>query len=247
MDKLPVNDKPGVLDLGVKNHSGGSLIVEKEKSIEEKNAEIQNNNPFYQAPVIEKKKNPLVDILQTVVIALSITLFLYLFLIIPNQVDGSSMEPNFLDGQMLFTSTLHQRLSGTSLGDSLGFTYKRGDVVVFQIPGNADFIKRIIAEPGDTVAIEDGVYYINGQRLDEQYDLDNDQRRDGSFLRDGDTPVTVPANSYFVSGDHRDVSQDSRAFGFVRKDWIKGKVILRIWPPDSFGIIGAGKSELVEE
>lgn len=203
-------------------------------------------NPFFQEPVPEKKKNILVDIVQSVIIALSISIFLYIFIITPNEVDGPSMEPNFQSGELLFTSQLHAWFNGTSVGDALGFNYQRGDVVVFQKPGNDDFVKRIIALPGETIRIEDGRFYVNGDLMQENYELDNDRRLDGSFLVDGAQAVTVPEDKYFVAGDHRDVSFDSRSLGFINDEWIKGRVILRFWPVSEFSYIGHGSSEFVE-
>ncbi len=203
-----------------------------------------SSNPFFEKTAQPKKGNIFIDIIQSVVIALSISIFLYLFIITPNEVDGPSMQPNFYTGELLFTSKLHAWFNGTGAGETLGLNYQRGDVIVFQQPGRDDFVKRIIALPGETIRIQDGQYYVNGALLKENYELDNDEKIDGTFLIDGEPAKQVPAGHYFVSGDHRDVSFDSRSLGFIKEEWIKGRVVLRFWPLNKFGLIGHGKSEL---
>lgn len=194
----------------------------------------------------ENGQNIFVDILQSIAIAVALSIFLYVFIVTPNEVDGPSMEPNFYTGHLLFTSKLHQFFDDSSIGETLGLEYHRGDVVVFQKPGFSDFVKRIIALPGETIAIENGVYYVNGKKLEEYYDLNNDLRKAGTFLRDGADPITLGDDEYFLSGDNRNVSFDSRSIGPVKKDWMKGRVIFRFWPLDQFGVINSGQSELVD-
>jgi signal peptidase I len=208
---------------------------------------MDDNNPFLEKEVSKKKGNIFIDILQSVAIAVSLSIFLYLIIITPNEVDGPSMLPNFETGDLLFTSKIHKFLVGTDVGDKLGINYSRGDVVVFQKPGFDDFVKRVIATPGENIRIENGVYYVNGDKLEEYYELNNEQQKDGSFLQDGDDPITLGEDEYFLSGDNRNVSFDSRELGPIKIEWIKGKVIFRFWPLDKLGVIGAGKSELVEE
>lgn len=190
--------------------------------------------------------NIFVDILQSIAIAVALSIFLYVFLVTPNEVDGPSMLPNFETGDLLFTSKLHKWFNGTSIGDTLGLDYERGDVVVFQKPGLNDFVKRIIAIPGDEIRLLDGSYYINGDRVEELYDIHNDQRKDGSFLRNGGSAYVLKDDEYFLSGDNRNVSFDSRSLGPIKEEWIKGKVIFRFWPMDKFGIINSGQYELRE-
>lgn len=207
------------------------------------NQELQTTLP----PFNPNQENVFVDILQSIAIAVVLSIFLYVFIITPNEVDGSSMEPNFYTGHLLFTSKLHRWFNDTGVGDTLGLNYERGDVVVFQKPGLPDFVKRVIAVPGDTISINNGTYYINDQKLEEYYDLKNDQRKDGSFLRDGADGYTLGENEYFLSGDNRNVSHDSRALGAIKEEWIKGKVVFRFWPLSEFGVVQSGKSELSSE
>jgi signal peptidase I len=116
---------------------------------------------------------------------------------------------------------------------------QRGDIVILRPPTNnsTDFIKRIIALPGERLLIRDGVVYINGHKLDEPY-LPEEWTQDNSPppWSNGDGAV-IPANEYFVMGDNRNRSQDSRFFGPISRDRIDGKAWFRIWPLDKFGDI----------
>lgn len=173
------------------------------------------------------------DIIETAVAALSIFLVVYLFLMQPHQVNGNSMYPNFEDREYLMTDKISYRT-----GDP-----KRGDVVVFHAPPSAhcpvgtgcDFIKRVIGLPTESVEVKDGKIYIDGEVLDEYYLPDGFFTSPGQFTNSG--PVIVPLDQYFVVGDNRSHSSDSRAFGFVPKENIVGKVFFRYWPPSSMGTL----------
>lgn len=204
-------------------------------------------NPFYYNPPSEKiKGGVIVDIMQILVIALAIAIFVYIFLAIPNQVDGQSMEPNFHNAELLFTNKIVQMVGDKSIGQKMDYDYGRGDVIVFQLPGNPDYIKRIIAVSGDTIAIEDNHPIINGKIVTEAYIPSTTLTEGGTFLAEGEEKI-VPENSYFVMGDNRQASKDSRSsnVGFVERRYIKGKVFLRWWPLNRFGLIGTG--EFIEE
>jgi len=153
------------------------------------------------------------EFFQTAIISLAIFLFVYLFLVQPHRVQGLSMVPTFESGELLLTEKLSYRL----------YRPQRGDVIVFEAPvsRNADFIKRIIGLPGETVKIEDGSIYINGQKLEENYTSSPTQ---------GNETVTVGSNEYFVLGDNRSASSDSRSFGTIKKRTIRGKAWLVYWP-----------------
>lgn len=170
----------------------------------------------------------LIDLVETLVIAGAVFVVIYAFLFRPFQVNGKSMFPTYDDGEYVLTNLIALRLS----------TLKYGDVVVFKAPPNQDrdYIKRIIGIPGDRVKIMDGKVYLNDKILDEAY-LPTDYRTYGaSFLTEGEE-VIVPPNNYFVMGDNRGYSSDSREWGFVPMDKIIGKSYLIYWPPQKFKII----------
>lgn len=169
------------------------------------------------------------DILQVVVFAISIFLFVYLLIMQPHKIKGESMQPNFPDGEYLLTDKVTYRFKEP----------KRGDVVVFKAPGTdgEEFIKRIIALPGDIVSVRGGKVYISDQLLDESGYLANTViTQSGSFLTDGEE-VIVPAEHYFVLGDNRPHSSDSRTWGFVPKEKLNGRAWFVYWPPKSVGVI----------
>ncbi len=137
-------------------------------------------------------------------------------------VDGESMEPNLHTGQFLIVSRLAYRFG----------TPQRGDIIVFDFPNNPadDYVKRIIGLPGDTVTIEQGNIYINDQLLVEPYLPDQP-----AFPYQG--RWVVPPGAYFVLGDNRAHSSDSRTWGMLADDAIIGKAWLSYWPPQHWGTI----------
>lgn len=162
------------------------------------------------------------DLLQTVLLAASIFLVIYIFLFRPFQVSGDSMYPTFKNGEYILTNLIALRTNGL----------QRGDVIVFQAPPDAekDFIKRVIGLPGDTVELKNGFVYLNGKKLDESAYLHNDVRTyGGAFLKDGES-FTVPADNYFVMGDNRPFSSDSREWGLLVRSKVIGKSMFVYWP-----------------
>lgn len=168
------------------------------------------------------------DIIQVIVFAVAIFLFVYLLVLQPHKIKGDSMQPNFPDGEYLLTDKVTYRFGEP----------KRGDVIVFKAPtGNGDeFIKRIIGLPGETVSITNGNIYINEKLLDEPYLSDELYTSSASFLSEG-KKVAVPEESYLVFGDNRPRSSDSRVFGFITKEDITGRAWLVYWPMQNAGII----------
>lgn len=165
------------------------------------------------------------DTFQTLIIAASIFLAIYVFFFRPFQVNGDSMNPNFVNGEYVLTNLITLYLENP----------KQGDVVVFKSPTNKekDFIKRIIAEPGDSLSVKNGMVYVNGQRLNEGAYLKNTVKTNGGrFLSEG-REITVDPGAYFVMGDNRLFSSDSREWGFVKKEDLIGKSWFVYWPPNS--------------
>ncbi|MGI5827830.1 MAG: signal peptidase I [Patescibacteria group bacterium] len=175
----------------------------------------------------------ILDFLETIIVAVAIFLFLNVFVFQPHRVQGQSMFPTLHSGEYLLTSKIAYRFGEP--------TY--GDIVVFKAPNNSeyDYIKRIIGLPGDRIKIIDHKFYVNGYILDESRYLSSTVPTDGQrFLQEG-MEIIVPPDSYFVAGDNRTNSSDSRDFGAVPKNNIVGKAWFRYWPPSSIGIVKVEK------
>src|SRR5579883_686820 len=159
------------------------------------------------------------DLMLSVLIAVLVILFLYR----PVKVEGTSMMPSLYDQERLFINQFSYKFG---LGD-----IKRGDTVVFFFPEDPtkSYIKRVIGLPGDRVQIIDGYVYINGKKLTEKY-VPMRYRDDRDW-----GPKVVPPDNYFVLGDDRIASNDSRAWGFVPKSYIYGKAVFVFWPLDKAG------------
>ncbi len=171
----------------------------------------------------------LLDILQTLILAAAAFVVVYMFLFRPFEVKGESMYPTYHDSEYLITNIV-----GLKLHDP-----KIGDVVVFKAPNepDKDFIKRIIGVGGDTVMVQEEKVYLNGQILDEsKYLKPTVKTYGGSFLREGET-VNVPQGQFFVMGDNRSYSSDSREWGFVPKKNIIGTSVFVYWPMSSAGLV----------
>jgi signal peptidase I len=159
--------------------------------------------------------------LSEAVISLGVSLFIIVFLYQPVKVEGTSMMPGLADQERIFINKYAYRLG----------PIERGDVVVFRFPGggNKNYIKRIVGMPGDHIEIVRGAVMVNGQQLAEPYV--RPEFRDQRSMSE----ITVPANSYFVLGDHRNLSSDSRDFGMVEQDAIFGKAVFVYWPTAVMG------------
>jgi signal peptidase I len=205
---------------------------------------MEDTIPLEAPQKTKKTKDSILDFIQSIAIALAFSAFLFIFVITPNEVDGNSMQPNYQSGDRLYTNKLAHWFNGTGLGDALGLNYSRGDVVVVDKPGlGLSLIKRIIGLPGERIRVEDGVVFINGKKLEEPYLPSDTETFGATFLKEGDE-YTIPENNYVVMGDNRKVSNDSRYIGFINKDWISGKIFLRIWPLEKLGIINSTSSSL---
>ena len=156
----------------------------------------------------------------TETVLLAIVIFLLIRMALQTfRIDGSSMEPNFYDGQFLMVDKLSIRI----------LPLRRGDVVVFHYPGDPrkDYIKRVIGLPGEQVAVELGHVYVGDARLNEPYDIYPASYSWG--------PALVASNKVFVLGDNREHSSDSHSWGMLARDQIVGRAWLSYWPPEVWG------------
>ncbi len=156
-------------------------------------------------------------------ISVLVSFFIILFVYQPVKVEGSSMEPGLEDQERIFINKLVYRLENIA----------RGDIVVFRYPRDPrkSFIKRVIGGPGDHVRIFRGRVYRNGQLVPEPYVPEG-------YADERSCPeIVVPPNSYFVLGDHRSMSNDSRDFGPVGGDYIYGKAVFGYWPMEKLGLL----------
>jgi len=159
------------------------------------------------------------DLLFSVVLAIIVILFLYQ----PVKVEGTSMMPTLDDQERIFINKFVYRFS----------TIDRGDTVVFWFPGDPtkSYIKRVIGVPGDRVEVDRGTVVINGRALEESY-VPSEFRDENSMPAE-----TIPADEYFVLGDHRSSSNDSRSWGLVPRHYIYGKAVFIYWPLDKMGVL----------
>ena len=161
------------------------------------------------------------ELLMSLALAAAIVLFVYQ----PVVVEGTSMMPVLVDSERVF---INKFLYRTGVGE-----VQRGDLVVFQSPLDPakNYIKRVIGLPGDTVELRGGLVWLNGRALEEPYVPE--AYRDRSNL----APARVPAGHYFVLGDHRSASNDSRVWGPVAGAAIYGKAVFAYWPPERMGTL----------
>ena len=155
------------------------------------------------------------------IISLAISAFIIVFLYQPVKVEGTSMMPSLDDQERIFINKFVYRIE----------PIQHGDIIVFRYPRDPakSFIKRVIGVAGDHVRIENGRVYLNGKQLLEDY-VPRTYEDDRSY-----PDVVVPPNSYFVLGDHRSLSNDSRDFGPVDASYIYGKAVFGYWPVDKMG------------
>ena len=168
------------------------------------------------------------EIFKVVVISLAIIIPVRYFLIKPFYVKGASMEPNFYDHEYLIINEIGYRFDEP----------QRGDTVVFKFPFDTTqyFIKRVIGLPGEIIKISEGKIYIfneahpEGEMLEEDYLLP-------AMKTLGDLEVNLAEDEYFLMGDNRIASLDSRSFGPVKRQYIVGKTLLRGWPINRLGLV----------
>lgn len=159
------------------------------------------------------------DLLISVAVSALIIIFLYQ----PVRVEGTSMLPGLTDQERIFINKFVYHLEPV----------ERGDIVVFRYPRDTSksYIKRVIAVGGDRVVIDNGRVYVNGKRLYEPYVPE--RYRDTRSMDE----IVVPKDSFFLLGDHRSSSSDSRDFGPVDRGYIYGKAVFSYWPVDKMGVL----------
>jgi signal peptidase I len=169
------------------------------------------------------KANPLSLWLRDIAIAIGASVLIVLFLYQPVKVEGTSMLPRLEDRDRLFINKFVYHFEDIH----------RGDVVVFHYPRDPEksYIKRVIALPGDRLRIDRGEVYLNGRHLPEPYVPD--EFRDMKSMPE----TVIPDDEYFMMGDHRSISSDSREFGPVDRDLIYGKAVFVYWPTKDAGVV----------
>lgn len=199
--------------------------VQKTDTIKDNTLLDQENNVFLEdddetdGVFIEIKK-----FVKDLIVTVLVVLFIITFIVQPTTVDGQSMMPTLYNQDQLLLDKVSHWVIG----------YRRDDIIVFpyMYEENKYYIKRIIGLPGETINIKNGSVYVNEQRLDEPLDLDEIEEIGSTIF-----PVTVPQGSYFVLGDNRNHSKDSRFtdVGFINEKDILGKAFWRVFPFQRFG------------
>jgi signal peptidase I len=159
--------------------------------------------------------------LRDLFLSLAISAFIIVFIYQPVKVEGTSMMPSLEDQERIFVNKFVYRLEPIS----------RGDIVVFRYPRDPSksYIKRVIGAAGDRIRIDGGQVYVNGEAVNEDY-------VPPAYADSRSYPETVvPPECYFVLGDHRSMSNDSRDFGPVNQSYIYGKAVFGYWPMDKLG------------
>jgi len=178
------------------------------------------------APMIPPK-GMLRDYAETILICVIFVVFTRSFIFQQSKIPSGSMEDTLLIGDYIMVNRFVFSPAPSAWEKALlpVREVRRGDVIVFKFPAEpeVDYIKRVIGLPGDTIEIRRGIVYANGQRIDDPY------VKEAYRLPDTFEPFAVPERSYWVMGDHRDRSSDSRVWGFVDRDLIKGRALLIWW------------------
>lgn len=183
------------------------------------------------------KKSTTREYVESIIIAVILALFIRTWVVQAFKIPSGSMENNLLIGDHLLVDKFVFSPTTSSLERSLlpMREIRRGDVIVFKYPVDPerDFIKRVIGLPGETLEVRRKVVYINGEPLDEPYvhflQPVGGEGVDRTDVRNDFSAVTVPPGQYFVMGDNRDNSADSRFWGFLPADYVKGKALMIYW------------------
>jgi signal peptidase I len=192
------------------------------------------------------RKSQVREMFESICVAVILAFFVRTFVVQAFKIPSGSMEPNLLIGDHLLVNKFVAAPTLTGVEDTLLpiESIRRGDIVVFKHPRmpERDLIKRTIGLPGETIELRDRRVYVNGKPLDEPYAhfLFKDSTDVGpTDVRRNFGPVTVPAGQYFMMGDNRDNSEDSRYWGFMPREYVKGKALfLYISFGDGEGSVG---------
>lgn len=188
-------------------------------------------NAYYgevQQSFLERLRGYFIEFFETIVVFGAIFATIYLLIAQFHKVQGNSMVPTLHSGDYIITEKVSYRFRNP----------KSGEIVVLKNPRDEsqDFIKRVIAAPGDTISIANYTVYVNDQPLQEKYLPTGVSTRPGAFLTEGSI-IKVASNQYFVFGDNRDHSSDSREWGPVTKEEIVGRAFFRYFPPQNMGLL----------
>jgi signal peptidase I len=201
-----------------------------------------------------RKKHVVREYAESIIIAIILALVIRTFVVQAFKIPSGSMEDTLAIGD-------HILVNKFIYGTKVPFTDRRilkirdprrGDVIVFEYPEDPskDFIKRVIGTPGDVVQVKDKKVYVNGKLYENPHEVhkENDIIPEVQNPRDNTKPISVPANSYFVMGDNRDRSYDSRFWGVVKNDKIKGLAFIKYWSwdKDNFRVRWSSIGKLID-
>lgn len=199
------------------------MIEEPENSVDEQTGQEPSLDLGAEARPPGKTRGGMHSWVRDLVVSVSVSAFIIIFLYQPVRVEGTSMLPMLQDQDRLFINKMAYRVG----------EIHRGDVVVFLYPHDhaKSYIKRVIALPGDDLRIDHGLVFVNGKRVVEKYvpSRFEDERSQPEMM--------VPKHEYFMMGDHRSISSDSRDFGPVERGLIYGKAAFVYWPMDQAGVV----------
>jgi signal peptidase I len=191
----------------------------------------------------EFKKSVLREYFESIVIAVILALFVRTWVVQAFKIPTGSMENNLLIGDHLLVNKFIFGPTPLAIGRAVlpVRAIRRGDIIVFKYPDEPerDFIKRVIGLPGETIELRNKKVYVDGKPLDEPYvhfltpPSSEDQEVTSYDVRENFSPKTVPVDQYFVMGDNRDNSQDSRYWGFLPRSYVKGKALVIYWSYES--------------
>ncbi|WP_405100618.1 signal peptidase I [Oceanobacillus sp. FSL H7-0719] len=162
-----------------------------------------------------KVKNEWLEWLKAIIVAVVIAFFVHTFIFATSIVEGESMEPTLENGERVIFNKFIYIINEP----------KRGDIIIIQHP-NKNYVKRIIALPGETIEVANNELYINGEKYQETFLSEEISKKTGRF-----GPIVIPEDSYFVMGDNRGISKDSRnGLGYIQRDEIIGRSEVIIYP-----------------